>query len=72
MESSLVPDAPEQEATIEEAVPEAGDPGPLEEGLGDGALDEVADDGSDLRDDRARAATEPPVTPEDEDADLLG
>ncbi|CAN5134799.1 hypothetical protein BH20ACT24_BH20ACT24_05150 [soil metagenome] len=72
MESSLVPDAPEQEGTIEETAPEAGDPGPLGEGLDDRALDEVADDGSDLREDQAKAAIEPPFTPEEEDSDLLG
>lgn len=72
MQSSLVPDAPEEEGTLEETAPEAGDPGPLEEALDDGRWTKVADDGSDLRDDRARAATEPPFTPEDEDADLLG
>ncbi|MBA3552824.1 MAG: hypothetical protein H0W27_08155 [Actinobacteria bacterium] len=72
MESSLVPDAPEQEGTIEETVPETGDPGHSKEGLDDRALDEVADDGSDLREDQAKAAIEPPFTPEEEDSDLLG
>ncbi|MBA3728172.1 MAG: hypothetical protein H0W94_03035 [Actinobacteria bacterium] len=72
MESSRVPDAPEQEGTAEETVPETGDPGLLAEGPEDQALNEVADDGSDLRDDPPKSATEPPFGPEVEDADLLG
>ncbi len=72
MESSRMPDAPEHEGTTEEAVPETGNPGLPAEDLDDRALDEVADDGSDLREDQAKAAIEPPFTPEEEDSDLLG